>query len=76
MLTVKAGMIKEEMNELVQMFIEEYASIDMFDDMSTEDFTMLQKSLSIMKHSLEFFTEEAEMLEAINRKLDKLLASN
>lgn len=75
MLTVKAKMIKEEMNELTRMFVNECVTVDTFNEVSPEQFLMMQKSISLLNNSLELMAEEAEMLETIDQKLDALLVS-
>lgn len=75
MLTVKAKMIKEEMNELTRMFVNEFVMADTFNEVSPEEFLIMQKFVSLLNNSLELMAEEAEMLETIDQKLDALLVS-
>lgn len=75
MLTVKAKMIKEEMNELTRMFVNEFVMVDTFNEVSPEEFLIMQKFVSLLNNSLELMEEEAEMLETIDQKLDALLVS-
>lgn len=75
MLTVKAKMIKEEMNELTRMFVNEFVMADTFNEVSPEEFLIMQKFISLLNNSLELMAEEAEMLETIDQKLDALLVS-
>lgn len=75
MLSEKAKMVNEGLNEMMSTFIRNYYCDDMFASMSTEDFELMQKSMCLMKSSMELMEEQAKAIDEINRKLDTLLAS-
>lgn len=75
LLSKKAKKINEGLTELVDLYIKNYANGSTFTDMSTDDFLVLQKSMKLMEDTMDLMVKEAEALDNINLKLDKLLES-
>ena len=73
MLTVKTNEIIKEVNELKEIFMKQF-STDMFEDMEGDEFVAMKKTFKLMNLSMELAVEQAEVMDAINEKLDKLLA--
>lgn len=62
----------EELNELKEDFAKEFG-MDMLEDMSGKEFLLLKKCFNLMKSSEELMLEQAEMMDSMNEKLDRLI---
>lgn len=73
MLTEKTNAIIEEVNELTEIFMKQF-STDMFENMEGDEFVAMKKTFKLMDRSMDLALEQAKVMDAINEKLDKLLA--
>lgn len=73
MLTTKTKEIIKETNELKDFFMKQI-SFDMLDGMDEEEFVAMKKCFKIMNLAMELAVEQAEVMDAMNEKLDKLVA--
>ena len=73
-LVIAAQELKEGMNKMKETFMNKYGA-DVF-ELDTEDFAMIKSMLDIFDTSLEVTCKQAETIQAINEKLDKLLAKS
>ena len=73
MLVNKTNQLIEEVNELKDSFMTMIGS-EMLESMDESEFVMFKKMFNLMNTSMEVVKEQAEVIESINEKLDKLLA--
>lgn len=73
MLVNKTNQLIEEVNELKSSYMEVLGS-EMFEYMDENTFGMVKKMFNLMNTSMELMKEQAEVIEGINKKLDKLLS--
>lgn len=75
----KALALKEEMDELKdsisKMMLDEFGFEELLETEPVQ-LEMLKRSYRIMGTSMELMVDQAEALDQINEKLDRLLASN
>lgn len=62
-----------EVNNLKETIFNKFGA-DLFKDMDSEDFELLQKILKVLDLSMKIVEEQSEIMEKIYGKLDKLLA--
>ena len=72
MLVNKTNQLIEEANELKGSYMKMFGS-DMFEYMDENTFGMFKKSFNLMNTLMEVIKEQAEVIEGIDKKLDKLL---
>lgn len=72
MLVSKTNQLVKEVNELKDSYIGMINS-DVIEFMDEGTFTMVKNSLKLLTTSMEVMQEQAEIIESINKKLDKLL---
>lgn len=72
MLVSKTNQLVKEVNELKDSYIGMIKS-DVIEFMDEGTFTMVKNSLKLLTTSMEVMQEQAEIIESINKKLDKLL---
>ena len=72
MLVDKTNQLIEEVNELKGSYIKMFGP-DMFEYMNEDTFEMVKKMFNLMNTSMEVIKEQAEVIEVIDKKLDKLL---
>lgn len=72
MLKLKAMELKEEINNLKTLCMEEIVNNGV-DDVDERGFKALKSTLKLINLSNEFLVEEAKMMDDMNKKLDKLL---
>lgn len=73
MLVDKTNQLIEEVNELKDSYMKMFGS-DMFEYMNEDTFGMVKKMFNLMNTSMEVIKEQAEVIEVIDKKLDKLLS--
>ena len=73
MLVNKTNQLIEEVNELNDSFMTMIGS-QMFNSMNEQEFVMFKKMFNLMNTSMEVVKEQAEVIESIDKKLDKLLS--
>lgn len=73
MLVNKTNQLIEEVNELKDSYMKMFGS-ETFDYMDENTFVLFKKSFDLINTSMEVIKEQAEVIESINKKLDKLLA--
>ena len=62
----------EEIHEVKELAIKELGS-DIFNDMNGKEFELLKRIFNIVNTSEEVMLKQANLLETINYKLDRLL---
>jgi len=72
MLVNKTNQLIEEVNELKDSYVRMINS-DVFESMDENTFGIIKKSFNLVNTSMEVMKEQAEVIESINKKLDKLL---
>ena len=72
MLVSKTNQLVKEVNELKDSYIGMINS-DVIEFMDEGTFTMVKNSLKSLTTLMEVMQEQAEIIERINKKLDKLL---
>ena len=71
MLVAKTNQMIEEVNEIKDLCMRQIASeIEYMED---EVFVLYQKMIKLINTSMEVMKEQAEVIESMNEKLDKLL---
>ena len=71
MLVAKTNQMIEEVNEIKDLCTRQIASE--MEYMEDEVFVLYQKMIKLMNTSMEVMKEQAEVIESMNKKLDKLL---
>ena len=74
MLLETSKKFENEVNELKVKFMKEYGSGIM--NMNETEFTLLKKCFELVDTTIKLTTEEADAIDEINNKLDRLLAKN
>ena len=64
----------EEVNEVMDLYAKEMFDFDMLESMDKEEFVLMQKVLKLKDASFDLTRKQAEMIDEMNAKLDKLLA--
>lgn len=72
MLVSKTNQLVEEVNELKDSYIGMINS-DVIEFMDEGTFTMVKNSFKLLTTLMEVMQEQAEIIESINKKLNKLL---
>ena len=72
MLVIRTNQLIEEVNELKDSCMTMFCS-EMFKTMDEQEFVMFKKMFHLMNTSMNVMKEQAEVIESINEKLDKLL---
>lgn len=67
--------IVEEVNEIKDLVIK-HCSVNMLVDMKDEEFMLMKKVISLVDKSTNLAIKQAEVMDDINSKLDKLLTKN
>ena len=73
MLATKTNEIIKEVNEMKDIFMKSL-SLDMLEDMDEDGFIAMKKCFKLMNLSMELAVEQAQVMDEINAKLDKLVA--
>ena len=71
MLVNKANQLIEEVNEVKDLCVKQMASE--MEYMEDEVIVLYQRVIKLMNTSMEVMKEQAEVIESIDKKLDKLL---
>ena len=71
MLSETTVKFEEEVNELTKEFMREFAT-DVF-DMDEREFECMKKLFGLLNTSMELVKEQANTIDQINNKLDRLL---
>ena len=71
MLVDKTNQFIEEVNELKDSYMKMFGS-NMFEYVDEDTFAMVKKMFKLMNTSMEVIKEQAEVIEVIDKKLDKL----
>ena len=64
--------VKELENDLVKMICSQ-VSVDNISDIDADEIRMVQKSFKIMNTSCDLLLKQAEMMDNMNAKLDKMI---
>lgn len=72
MLTAKTKEIVNEIDE-VMMLCMKHVSISTLGSMDVDDLVMMQKCMSLLERSKELAVEQAEMIDSMDEKIDKIL---
>ena len=64
----------KETKELMGTYMNQLMSLDSIAYMEPKDLELIQKSVGLMNNSFELCIKQAEMMDNMNAKLDKLLA--
>ena len=75
MLNTSKELVKE-MNDMKEVYMEQFATSEMFDYMDEEVFALLKRSFKIMDLSGELIVQQAELMEQMNKNLELLLQQN
>lgn len=70
-----ATKINQDIDQIIEFCVKQSAYKVMVKSMSAEDLMWIQKLLGFVKDLKEYIEAEAKMMDTINEKLDKLLAS-
>ena len=73
MLTEKTNKIIGEVNELKGFVAKQFGS-NMFENMDAEELFLMKKLFDLVDAAMELSVTQAEVMDDINAKLDKLLA--
>ena len=73
MLVNKTNQLIEEVNELKHSCMTMIGS-EMFESMGEQEFEMFKNVFNLTNTSMKVIKEQAEIIESIDKKLDKLLA--
>ena len=73
MLVNKTKQLIEEVNELKVSCMAMFGS-EIFERMDEQEFAMFKNVFNLIDTSMEAMKEQAEIIESIDKKLDKLLA--
>lgn len=73
MLTKTINKMVEEINGLKNYYIQEAMKTDMFTDMDSEEMALIWKMFKLMDLSTAAMVEQAEAMDDMTRKIDKLL---
>ena len=73
MLERRAIELKEEVNKLKTICLEEFVNNDSIESVDERGFKGLKSTLKLVNLSMEFMQEEARMIDEMNKKLDKIL---
>lgn len=65
--------IVEEVNEMKDLIMKQ-CTIDMFINMGAEELLIIKKTVDLADKTMKLAIAQAEMMDNINEKLDKLLA--
>ena len=71
MLVNKSNQLIEEVKEVMDLCLKQIGSGIVY--MDDDTIALYQKSFKLLDTSMEVLREEAEIIESINKKLDKLL---
>lgn len=71
MLVNKSNQLIEEVKEVKDLYLKQIGSGIVY--MDDDTIALYQKSFKLLDTSMEVLIEEAEIIESINKKLDKLL---
>lgn len=74
MLATKTKEICEGMNELMGLCAQQLFSIDTLNSMTIDEMRVFQKTMSLMSNCMELMVEQASMMDAMDDKLNQLLA--
>lgn len=73
MLTFHTDKVTKEIKELKSNFAKAMMGESVFMSMDPTTLTMMQSCFRLLDTSADLMTEQAEMMELINRKLDRIL---
>ena len=71
-LTAKANELNNEIQEVMKYFSSKM-SLDVLSGMSGDEIEMMVKCMNLMNSSMDYLKAEAEQLDRIEQKLDRLL---
>ena len=73
MLEMRAIELKEEINNLKTLCIEEMINNGGIENVNEQDFKAFKSTLKLIDSSIRFMQEEAEMIDEMDKKLNKIL---
>ena len=73
-LTEEARKVNNGLKEIVEFCICNSVDADIVKEMSAEDFMMMQKFLKLADDCMTYMEKQAEVMDQMNEKLDRLLS--
>ena len=72
-LETSAKIFVDNAKEVFNDCVKQMTNIDTITCMTPENLALMQKSLALLDESMDYIMQQAQTIDAINRKLDRLL---
>lgn len=72
-LETSAKIFVDNAKEVFDDCVKQMTNVDTIKCMTPENLALMQKSLALLDESMEYIMQQAQAIDAINRKLDRLL---